>query len=108
MISLLLMLAAQSASDKLPRAQALPPPTDDEQAVLNSANGLLAAFRTGNSAEILRWVYPNGRVTRTGTLPNRSGVQSESWIQFTQAEGGIRDFRRRSATRRSRSTAMPR
>ena len=79
MISLLLMLAAQSASDKLPRAQALPPPTDDEQAVLNSANGLLAAFKTGNSAEIMRWVYPDGR-----------------------------DLTKRSATRQSRSTAMPR
>ena len=88
MISLLLMLAAQSASDKLPRAQALPPPTGDEQAVLNSANGLLAAFKTGNSAEIMRWVYPDGRVTGTGTFPNRSGVQSENWAQFTQREAG--------------------
>jgi hypothetical protein len=87
-ISLLLMLAAQSASDKLPRAQALPPPTGDEQAVLNSANGLLAAFKTGNSAEIMRWVYPDGRVTGTGTFPGRTGVQSENWAQFTQREAG--------------------
>ena len=74
-ISLLLALAAQTSSDRLPPAQALPPPTGDEQAVLNAANGLLAAFNTGNAAEILRWVYPDGRVTGTGTLPNRTGIR---------------------------------
>jgi len=87
MIAMLLALAAQTASNKLPRAQALPPPTGEEQAVLNSANSLLAAFNTGNAAEILRWVYPDGRVTGTGTFPDRSGVHSESWTQFTQRLG---------------------
>ena len=87
-ISLLLALAAQTSPDRLPPAQALPPPTGDEQAVLNAANGLLAAFNTGNAAEILRWVYPDGRVTGTGTLPNRTGIRSESWTQFTQRAAG--------------------
>jgi hypothetical protein len=88
LIALLLALAAQAASDKLPKAQALPPPTGDEQGVLNTANGLLAAFNTGKAAEILRWVYPDGRVTGTGTFPGRSGLHSESWTQFTQTEAG--------------------
>ena len=88
MLSLLLVLAAQTATGKLPPARALPPPTDDEQAVLNSANALLSAFNTGNPAEILRWVYPDGRVTGTGTLPNRTGLRSESWTQFTQRAAG--------------------
>jgi hypothetical protein len=83
-----LALAAQAASSKLPPAQALPPPTTDEQAVLSSANALLAAFKTANPAEILRWVYPDGRVTGTGTLPNRTGVHSESWTQFAQRAAG--------------------
>ena len=87
-ISLILALAAQTSSDRLPPAQALPPPTGDEQAVLNAANGLLAAFNTGNAAEILRWVYPDGRVTGTGTFPNRTGIRSESWTQFTQRAAG--------------------
>jgi hypothetical protein len=87
MMTLLLALSAQTTSTKLPPAQALPPPSADEQAVLNSANALLAAFNTGNSAEVLRWVYPDGRVTGTGTLPSRSGVRSESWTQFTQRLG---------------------
>lgn len=84
----LLALTAQASSDKLPQAQALPPPTGDEQAVLSSANALLAAFNTGNPAEILRRVYPDGRVTGTGTLPNRTGIRSESWTQFTQRAAG--------------------
>jgi hypothetical protein len=87
MFFVLLAFAAQAASGKLPPARALPPPTGEEQAVLSSANSLLAAFNTGNSAEILRWVYPDGRVTGTGTLPTRSGVRSESWTQFTQRLG---------------------
>jgi len=87
MISILLLIAAQSASTRLPPARALPPPTGDEQAVLNSANALLSAFNTGNPMEVLRWVYPDGRVTGTGTLPSRSGVRSESWAQFTQRLG---------------------
>ena len=87
-ISLLLALAAQTSSDRLAPAQALPPPTGDEQAVLIAANGLLAAFNMGNAAEILRWVYPDGRVTGTGTLPNRTGIRSESWTQFTQRAAG--------------------
>ena len=88
MLSILLMLGAQAAFGKLPPAQALPPPIGEEQAVLSSANALLLAFNTGNPAEILRWVYPGGRVTGTGTFPNRSGMRSESWTQFTQRVAG--------------------
>jgi hypothetical protein len=87
MMTLLLALSAQATSTKLPPAQALPPPTGDEQPVLNSANALLAAFNTRNPAEVLRLVYPDGRVTGTGTLPSRSGVRSESWAEFTQRLG---------------------
>ena len=87
MLSLLLVIAAQTATGRLPPAQTLPPPAGAEQAVLGSANSLLAAFNTGNSADVLRWVYPDGRVTGTGTLPGRSGVRSESWTQFTQRLG---------------------
>jgi hypothetical protein len=88
MFALLLALTAPTTSTKMPPAQALPPPSGEEQAVLNSANSLLAAFDTGNAVEILRWVYPDGRVTGTGTLPTRSGVRSESWTQFAQRASG--------------------
>jgi hypothetical protein len=88
MILLVIAVMAQSASGKLPAAQTLPPPTSNEQAVLSSAEELLAAFATGDPARILRWVYPDGRVTGTGTLPNRSGIRSESWIEFTRRAAG--------------------
>ena len=88
MLGLLLALAAQSAGDKLPPAQALPPPTGDEQAVLDSANALLGSLNTGNPAQILPWVYSEGRVTGTGTFPNRTGLRSESWAEFTQRTSG--------------------
>jgi hypothetical protein len=81
-LSLLLTLAAQSSSNKLPPARALPPPAGDEQPVLAAVNGLLAAFDSGDSAAMLRWVYPDGRVTATGVRANSSGLRQENWVQF--------------------------
>jgi hypothetical protein len=78
----LIALAAQAAFGKLPPAQALPPPSSDEQAVLAPVNALLASFSVGDSAAMLRWVYPEGRVTATGARPSGSGLRQESWTQF--------------------------
>ena len=75
-------LAAQSQSAKLPPAQALPPPADEVQAVLAPINDLFAAFAAGDSAGILRLVYPDGRVTAVGTLRSGNGLRQESWTQF--------------------------
>ena len=89
MISLFLALAAQTASTKLPPAQALPPPSSDEQAVLAPINALFETFKTGNSAAMLRLVYPDGRVTGTGTRPSGSGLRQLSWTEFaTHIEPG--------------------
>jgi hypothetical protein len=82
MLSVLLALAAQASADKLPPAQALPPPVGEEQAVLASVNALLASFSVGDSAAMLRWVYPDGRVTATGTRASGSGLRQQSWTQF--------------------------
>jgi len=82
MLSLLLALAAQTSSNKLPPAQALPPPVGEEQAVLASVNGLLASFSAGDSAAMLRWVYPDGRVTATGTRATSKGLRQQSWTEF--------------------------
>ena len=83
MISIVLALAAQSP-DRLPPAQALPPPAGEEQIVLASVNALLALFYSGDSAAMLRWVYPDGRVTATGTRSSGSGLRQESWADFAQ------------------------
>ena len=82
MISLFLAFAAQTASTALPPAQALPPPSGDEQAVLAPINALFGTFRTGDSAAMLRLVYPNGRVTGTGARPSGNGLRQLSWTEF--------------------------
>jgi len=83
MLSLILAFAAQSAPNKLPPAQAVPPPTvGEEQAVLASVQSLLATFKAGDSAAMLRWVYADGRVTATGTRSSGSGLRQQSWTQF--------------------------
>jgi hypothetical protein len=84
MIWLIAALALQASSDKLPPAQALPPPAVDEQVVLAPVNALLASFNAGDSAAMLRWVYPDGRVTATGVRASGSGLRQQSWSQFAQ------------------------
>jgi hypothetical protein len=81
-ISILLALAAQTSSTKLPPAQALPPPAAEEQAVLAPISALFAAFEAGDSAGVLRVVYPDGRVTAVGALRTGNGLRQESWTQF--------------------------
>jgi len=83
-ITILFALAAQASPDRLPPAQALPPPVGEEQTVLASVNALLSSFSAGDSAALLRWVYPEGRVTATGTRASGSGLRQESWAQFAQ------------------------
>jgi hypothetical protein len=83
-ISFLLTLAAQGSAAQLPPAQALPPSAGEEQPVLASVNALLSSFHDGDRAAMLRWVYPDGRVTATGLRASGSGVRQESWAQFSQ------------------------
>lgn len=84
MLSILLLLAAQSVSDRLPPGNALPPqPVGQEQTVLATIQSLLATFSGGDSAGMLRLVYPEGRVTGTGTRSKgASGVRQRSWTEF--------------------------
>jgi Putative lumazine-binding len=83
MISLIaLALAAAAPEAKLPPAQALPPPVSEEAAVLAPINALFAALEAGDSASVLRVVYPDGRVTAVGTLRTSTGLRQESWTQF--------------------------
>ena len=76
-------IAVEPASDTLPPAQALPPPVGEEQSVLASVNALLASFNAGDSAAMLRWVYPDGRVTATGTRASSKGLRQQSWTEFS-------------------------
>jgi subtilisin family serine protease len=79
-ISFLLAAAAQS----LPSATALPPPENDTAAVLAPINSLFAAFEAGDAPAMLRQVYPEGRVTATGTRASGSGLRQQNWMQFAE------------------------
>lgn len=83
MLSMLLLLAAQTVPNRLPPGNAIPPqPSANEQAILGAVQSLLASFSRGDAAAMLRLVYPDGRVTATGTRASGSGLRQQSWAQF--------------------------
>ena len=77
----LLMTASAQA---LPPATAVPPPETDTAAVLAPINAVFAAFEAGDGAAMLRYVYPEGRVTATGNRASGSGLRQQSWTQFAE------------------------
>jgi hypothetical protein len=81
-MSALLQIFAAAAAQALPPATALPPPDGDTAAVLAPITSLFAAFDAGDPAAMLRQVYPEGRVTATGTRASGSGLRQQTWTQF--------------------------
>ena len=79
-ISMLLAVSAQA----LPPATAVPPPETDTAAVLVPVNAVFAAFEAGDAPAMLRQVYPDGRVTATGSRASGSGLRQQSWSQFAE------------------------
>ncbi|MEO5611345.1 MAG: nuclear transport factor 2 family protein [Sphingomicrobium sp.] len=78
------LLAAQLSSGQLPPAQAIPSPDFETANVLAPIQQLLATFATGDSAALLRLVFPGGRVTATGMRASGSGLRQQSWAEFAQ------------------------
>jgi len=78
-----LFLAAQ-ASGQLPPAQPIPAPDFETANVMAPIQQLFATFAAGDSAAMLRLVYPDGRVTATGERASGSGLRQMSWTQFAQ------------------------
>ncbi len=59
--------------------------SEDVEAVLAPINDLFAAFETGDAAAMLEVVYPDGRVTASGTLPTGGPtLRQRSWTQFAE------------------------
>jgi hypothetical protein len=83
-MSVLLAIFAAAAAQALPPSQALPPPESDTHAVLVPINAAFAAFESGDGAALLRNVYPEGRVTATGTRASSSGLRQQSWTEFAR------------------------
>ena len=79
-ISMLLAVSTQA----LPPATAVPPPETDTAAVLVPVNAVFAAFEAGDAPAMLRQVYPDGRVTATGSRASGSGLRQQSWSQFAE------------------------
>ena len=78
------LLIAVQASGQLPPAQPIPAPDFETANVLAPIQQLFAAFEAGDSAAMLRVVYPDGRVTATGQRASGSGLRQMSWTQFAQ------------------------
>jgi len=76
-----LLIAAQVSSGQLPPAQAIPPDFETTN-VLAPIQQLFAAFEAGDSAAVLRLVYPDGQVTATGMRASSSGLRQQSWAEF--------------------------
>ena len=72
------------AASQLPPAGPVPPPDFESAEVLRPIQQLFAAFAAGDSAAMLRQVYPAGRVTTTGIRRSDSGLRQMSWVEFAQ------------------------
>lgn len=72
------------AAGQLPPAGPIPPPDFASAEVLRPIHQLFAAFEAGDSAAVLRQVYPAGRVTTTGIRRSDSGLRQMSWVEFAQ------------------------
>jgi len=79
-----LLIAAQIASGRLPPAGPILSPSFEITNVLVPIQQLFAALETGDSAAVLRLVYPDGRVTATGERASGSGLRQQSWTEFAQ------------------------
>jgi hypothetical protein len=79
-----LLIATQVSSGQLPPAQPIPAPDFETANVLAPINQLFSAFSTGDTAGVLRVVYPDGRVTAVGMLRGGNGLRQESWTQFAE------------------------
>lgn len=82
----LAFIASPALAQPLPPGNAAPPPDHSaEKAVLVPIDAVFAAARTGDAAAMLAQVFPEGRVTATGTRGGgASGLRAQSWAEFAQ------------------------
>jgi hypothetical protein len=85
MITLLLALAAQTSSGRLPPAGPLPAPSSEEQAVLEPINALFAGITAHDAASITALLVPNGSASVVTEGPNGSrAVQRRTWAELVE------------------------
>jgi hypothetical protein len=82
MISLLILLAAQTTSNKLPPAGPIPAPGADEQAVMQPVNALFAGIAARDAAAIGAQLLPGGSATTVTEQPGGGRVtQRRAWME---------------------------
>ena len=79
-----ILLFAQVSAGQLPPAQPIPSPDFETANILAPIQQLFAAFAAGDSAAMLRLVFPEGRVTATGMRASGGGLRQQSWMEFAQ------------------------
>jgi len=88
-------------SARFPQGQVAAPvgQAAEEKAVLATIDALFAAFESGDSAAMLRQVYPDGRVTASGRRGDgASSLRPQSWTMFAERITPQRAFQERIAT----------
>lgn len=77
---LLLALAAQAGSNRLPPAGPLPPPGAEEQAILQPVNAVFAAIAARDAAAMERQLLPGGSATSVAERADGSrAVERRTW-----------------------------
>lgn len=80
MIALLLALAVQATSAKLPPAGPIPPPSADEQLVMQPVNAVLAGIAARNPAAISAQLVAGGSATIVTEQPNgMRTIERSAW-----------------------------
>ena len=84
MTGIIPLLLIAGVVGQLPPAQPIARPDFEAAGVLAPIQQLFVAFEARDSAAMLRLVYPEGRVTTTGTRASGSGLRQMSWVEFAQ------------------------
>jgi hypothetical protein len=92
-----LLLPAAAAAQPTWKPADLPAAQGTEAAaVLEPITALFAAFEAGDAAAMLRHVYPDGRVTASGTRGDgASSLRQQSWTEFAGLVRPDRAFQER-------------
>ena len=77
--------AAAQTPPKQPPANQRPADDAEARTVLAPITAVFAAFEAGDAAALLRHVFPEGRVTASGTRGNgASDLRPQTWTQFAE------------------------
>ena len=82
-----LLLPCAVAAQTTPKSTANPRATNDAdaKAALVPITAIFAAFEAGDRAALLRHVFPDGRVTASGTRGDgASDLRQQTWTQFAE------------------------